>query len=344
MTFWKWSRTAANNANADPSCPFPEGMAPSAVNDGTRGMMAAAAKYRDDIAGAIVTTGTATAYNISSYQGFDSLAHLDGQQIAFVPHATNSDKCTLSVDGLTAAPIHYQPGVEVPSGTLVQGTPYVVTYFATANEFILRGIAGNPFYVPVGGLIPYISGGVPNSAFVLPYGQPISRTIYSVLFGMIGTAYGAGDGTSTFNIPDLRGRVIAGLDGMGGSSVLGYISTAGSGINGATIGATGGSQNHAIGQVNLPNVGLGVTVADNRTFTSTGTSIGEQFQAMPLPPGGGAGTAMALSAGGTPRTVVINPSTNSISGGTTSMNGNVTQAALWTMPPTIVLPMLLRVI
>ncbi|MGO4714746.1 phage tail protein [Bradyrhizobium sp. 2TAF24] len=345
MTFWKWSRTAANNANADPSCPFPEGMSPSALNDGTRAMMAAAAKYRDDIAGANLATGGASAYSLTSYQGFDSAGHLDSQQIAFVPHLTNTGACTLSVDGLPAAPIHYQPGVDLPSGTLVQGTPYVATYFFGANEFILRGLAGNPFSVPLGGLMPYIIGTPPNSAFVFPYGQPISRTIYANLFASVGTAYGPGDGSTTFNVPDLRGRVIAGLDGMGGSSVLGLLTAGGCGITGTAYGAKGGNQNVAIAQANLPNVQLGVTVTDNRAFTSTGTSIGEQFQAMPLPPGGGAGTVMALNAGGTPRTVVVNPSSNSIPGVTASINGNVTpQAALWTVQPTIVLPMLLRVI
>lgn len=48
-------------------------------------MMAATAKYHDDIAGAIVTTGSSTAYAKSSYQVFDMLAHLSGQMIAFTP-------------------------------------------------------------------------------------------------------------------------------------------------------------------------------------------------------------------------------------------------------------------
>src|SRR6266403_5422574 len=93
---FKWSKVAANNGSADPSCPFPEGMAPSALNDGTRGMMAAAAKYRDDIAGAIVTGGTSTAYTVASNQGFGSLAtDLNGQMMAFAPHVTNGATVTL---------------------------------------------------------------------------------------------------------------------------------------------------------------------------------------------------------------------------------------------------------
>jgi hypothetical protein len=82
MSFWKWSRTAGTNASADGSINWAEGQAPSSVNDSARAMMAAAAKFRDDIAGAITTGGTSTAYIISTYEVFDSLAHLDGQQIA----------------------------------------------------------------------------------------------------------------------------------------------------------------------------------------------------------------------------------------------------------------------
>src|SRR5712664_1534305 len=99
MTLWRWSRTSAANGTADPTCPFPESMAASALNDGARGMMAAVAKYRDDIAGAILTTGTATSYALFSFQGFDSLAHMDGQMVAFTPHVSNGSPALINVDG-----------------------------------------------------------------------------------------------------------------------------------------------------------------------------------------------------------------------------------------------------
>src|SRR3954463_3824906 len=116
MTFWKWSRTASINATADSTCPFPEGMAPSAVNDGVRGAMAALAKYRDDRSGTIVTGGSSTAYTVTSYQGFDTLAHMDGTMIAFTPHATNGATVTLNVDGLGARPLRSAPGADLLAG------------------------------------------------------------------------------------------------------------------------------------------------------------------------------------------------------------------------------------
>ena len=72
MTLYKWSQTAAWDATADSSINWAEGQAPSSVSDFCRAMMAATAKYRDDIAGAIVTSGTSAAYAVSSYQGFDT--------------------------------------------------------------------------------------------------------------------------------------------------------------------------------------------------------------------------------------------------------------------------------
>ncbi|MFX7071661.1 hypothetical protein ABTI09_20430, partial [Acinetobacter baumannii] len=79
-------------------------------------------KYRDDVAGAVVTSGTSTAYAVSSFQAFDSLARLNGQTIAFTPHATNGATVTLNVDGLGAKPLRSAPGNDLLAGMLVQGT------------------------------------------------------------------------------------------------------------------------------------------------------------------------------------------------------------------------------
>lgn len=72
-------------------------------------------------------------------------------------------------------------------------------------------------------------------------GQAISRTTYSDLFSAIGTTYGSGDGSTTFNVPDLKGRVIVGKDDMGGTAAN-RITSGVSGIAGTTLGASGGDQ------------------------------------------------------------------------------------------------------
>jgi microcystin-dependent protein len=245
MPFFLWSRTPANNGTADPTCSWPEGMAPSAVNDSARGNMARLREFADDSAGAIVTAGTASAYTIGSYEGFDSLVHLGGNVVAFTPHTGNASPVTLNVDGLGARPLRLAPALEVPPATLVQGTPYVALYNATDGAFYLRGFLNLPYSVPIGGLMPYIAAPLPNSNFVQPYGQALSRTTYVALFSLVGTTYGSGDGTSTFNIPDLRGRVPVGADAMGGAAA-GRVTAAGAGFDGTAYGAAGGAQNKAI--------------------------------------------------------------------------------------------------
>lgn len=69
---------------------------------------------------------------------------------------------------------------------------------------------------PVGAVIDFAGSSAP-STWMFAYGQAVSRTTYPVLFAAIGTTYGNGNGSTTFNLPDLRGRVIAGKDNMGGS-------------------------------------------------------------------------------------------------------------------------------
>lgn len=63
--------------------------------------------------------------------------------------------------------------------------------------------------------------------------------------------HGHGDGSTTFNIPDLRGRVAAGRDNMGGT-VANRLTTAGAGIAGVNLGDAGGSQTHTLTTAEMP--------------------------------------------------------------------------------------------
>lgn len=72
-------------------------------------------------------------------------------------------------------------------------------------------------------------------------GAAYSRTTYVDLFNVIGTTWGAGNGSTTFNVPDLRGRTMFGLDNMGGSAAN-RVTAGVSGIPGTTLGGVGGSQ------------------------------------------------------------------------------------------------------
>src|SRR5262249_3318975 len=156
------SKLASDDGTADTSVNWQENQAPSTVNDAGRAMMAAVAKYRDDVAGAITTGGTPTAYAVTSYEVFDSLAHMANQIIAFTPHTTNGATVTLNVDGLGAKPLRSSPSVELPAGVLVQGTPYVALYNNSDAVFYLQNFYSNPFTVPIGGMIDWWGSSVPN--------------------------------------------------------------------------------------------------------------------------------------------------------------------------------------
>lgn len=77
------------------------------------------------------------------------------------------------------------------------------------------------------------------------FGQAISRTTYALLFAVISTQWGVGDGVTTFNLPDCRGRVIAGQDDMGGVSANRLTGLSG-GVNGDTFAAVGGFETHTL--------------------------------------------------------------------------------------------------
>lgn len=94
--------------------------------------------------------------------------------------------------------------------------------------------------VPAGTVADFAGSSAPDG-WLLCYGQAVSRTTYADLYAAIGTQYGTGDGSTTFNLPDCRGRVAAGKDDMGGSAAS-RLTNGVSGVAGATLGAVGGSQ------------------------------------------------------------------------------------------------------
>lgn len=125
-----------------------------------------------------------------------------------------------------------------------------------------------------GAVISY-AGTTEPTGWLFCYGQAVSRATYARLFAVIGTTYGAGDGTTTFNLPDLRGRAMAGRDDMGGAAAsrLTNAGTGNPGINGAALGAVGGTDRHTLTAAQMPshthntNVSQGVASGAIAAFT-----------------------------------------------------------------------------
>ena len=124
-----------------------------------------------------------------------------------------------------------------------------------ANDEVLTLAGGIPAWAaasgggafPAGAIADFAGGSAPTG-WLLCFGQAVSRSTYAALFGVIGTTYGAGDGSTTFNLPDLRGRVTAGKDDMGGTDAerLTDSGAGHSGIDGTVLGAAGGSDRHLL--------------------------------------------------------------------------------------------------
>jgi microcystin-dependent protein len=110
-------------------------------------------------------------------------------------------------------------------------------YYYTGTGWTLL-INDNSFYMPVGSVMIW-PGNIAPSGWLLCDGQAASRTYYADLFTVIGSQYGAGDGTSTFNLPDLKGRSPVGLD----------LSQADFDV----LGETGGEKQHTLSTAEMPS-------------------------------------------------------------------------------------------
>lgn len=122
---------------------------------------------------------------------------------------------------------------------------------SNARNLASAGATAAGGMAPTGVVLPFAGSSAPTG-WLLCFGQAVSRTTFAALFAVLGTTYGAGNGTTTFNLPDLRGRVAAGEDDMGGTAAN-RLTTAGSGVNGSALGAAGGAETHTLSSAQIPS-------------------------------------------------------------------------------------------
>lgn len=144
MSVFKWSQTPGSNDDIDSTINLQEGQSPGSLNNSARAMMAAIAKWRDDMSGNLVTGGTSTAYTLTTNQGLTSLT--DGFMVRARMNATSGTDPTLDVDSLGAKDIILDvSATNVPSGALLAERIYAFVYDSTADGWIVGDRFGDNY-------------------------------------------------------------------------------------------------------------------------------------------------------------------------------------------------------
>jgi microcystin-dependent protein len=156
------------------------------------------------------------------------------------------------------------PGIQGPQGPQgVQGA---------------QGAQGDPgssgLSAPTGAVVAF-AGATPPTGWLLCDGSAVSRTTYVGLFGVIGTAWGTGDGSTSFNLPDMRGRFLRGVDNGTGRDPDGATRTATNGGNaGDQVGSNEGDafRSHAHSFLEQPAVSGVGGIASGGNFWGNGSA------------------------------------------------------------------------
>lgn len=142
------------------------------------------------------------------------------------------------------------------------------------GAIITNGIYADDAGSPTGSISMFAGSTAPNG-YLLCDGSAISRTTYAGLYAVIGTTYGTGDGSTTFNLPNLKGKVPVGQDTSDTSF--------------DALGETGGEKTHQLVKNELPKVDAywqmhgaehGTNVYQLKGNSSIGTYIGGKYQAI----------------------------------------------------------------
>ena len=211
-----------------------------------------------------------------------------------------------NLSGFTSATINYALNAPAVGVTL----PLSIDASKVTTGKLSTDVGG----MPSGSLIAFAGSSAPGG-YLLCDGSAVSRTTYDILFAVIGEIYGSGDGSTTFNLPDLRGRTAVGKDDMGGSA-SNRVTSAASGIDGTSLAASGGSQTHTLTTAQMPSH-THTQNSHNHTQNShthtipTGTSTTDGNRTEPA----SSGTASGITTNGTTATNNATTATNQSTGG-----------------------------
>lgn len=237
--------------------------------------------------GAITVAGAATFQSTFAFQGsgaFGSTVTVSG---------AGTFKGNVSVSGNIDTAGNVSVG---GTQTFTGAATFLSTVTVKGDVHVSSKVCASAFYgdganltgivaMPTGAVVPFGGSSAPTG-FLLCYGQAISRTTYATLFGVINTTYGTGDGSTTFNLPDLRGRVVAGKDDMGTGGSADRLTGQTGGVDGDTLGASGGAETHTLTEAELASHSHGAALpynyeelgATRRYLTDIQTEVDTTFQ------------------------------------------------------------------
>lgn len=270
-----------------------------------------AGDVQDNLMSYCSVSGTANAINLTNTVPITT--YRAGQEFRFTATYTNTSSVTIAVDGLAAKNVTVA-GVALTTGQIVAGAWITVAYNGTNFELT---IGTTPAAIAVGSVMAWPLSTVPTG-WLEADGSAVSRTTYSALFAAYGTAYGAGDGSTTFNLPNYKDYFLRGFDASGTNASS--RTDRGDGTIGANVGTKQGDDykqhNHTF---------TGDPVVDH-THTvdvpNASTSAGGSFAYLLSNNNAGTHTFTSSSAGGhTPSGTISNaPAT----GGTETRPKNIT--------------------
>lgn len=182
---------------------------------------------------------------LSTSQCQNAVIRLTGTLSANIDVIFPTAAAIYTVENLTTGA--YYVRCKMASGNAIgvpQGVPTQVFTDGTDTKFWNPPMPGT-YWDYAGGAVPAWITACTVQPWVSCDGSAISRTTYAYLYSILGTTWGVGDGSTTFNLPDLRNRARV---SVGGSR----LTSAGSGIDGAAVGSVGGAQNVTLSTSNLP--------------------------------------------------------------------------------------------
>lgn len=156
----------------------------------------------------ILPFGTGTGANVMSQSAYAALAARTAGFSTGTAFSEQLNKVWRQSSFVAAGMANWivAQGVSVPDDGSIAG--FVTELTQALTNFLQPTIAAG---VPTGAVMPFGQGTVP-AGWLECNGAAVSRTTYASLFAAIGTTYGTGDGSTTFNLPDLRGEFVRGWD------------------------------------------------------------------------------------------------------------------------------------